>query len=304
MSEGPATTRKIEADELFDAAFLDSLKSLRVIARRVPPQGRHAEQRSRDLGSGIEFRDFRAYAPGDDIRSIDWNLYRRLGKVFLRLFEELEDLPLYVLPDVSDSMWLEEPPRIIPSLRTSLALSAVSLNHHDSVGVFPFGADLEVLARPQAGKRRVLTLANRMAEVGPRGPTDVATAVRRLNGMRLRRGLCAIVSDFFDPRGVDHIIAALREVRHKIVLVQMVRSTDRDPALEGDLRLVDCETGTAQDVSVSSGVLERYRASYDRFQDALAGFASERNAGLVRIDADEPVVPQLAQLFETGSLVV
>lgn len=304
MSTRLVNARKLEADELFDPAFLESLKSLRVIARRVPPQGRHAEQRSRDLGSGIEFRDFRPYAPGDDIRSIDWNLYRRLGKVFLRLFEELEDLPLYVLPDVSDSMWLEEPPRIIRALRTSLALSAVSLNHHDSVGVFPFGADLEVLARPQAGKRRVLTLAKRLADAQPLGPTDIAQAVRRLNAMRLRQGLCAIVSDFFDPRGIDHVIAALRQIRHKVVIVQMVRASDRDPQLEGDLRLVDCETGVAQDVSVSGRVLERYRAAYTRFEAALADYASSRDVGLVRIDADQPVVPQLAQLFETGSLVV
>ena len=96
---------------LFDAAFLDSLQGLRIIARRVPRGGRHADQRSLDLGSGIEFRDFRPYSPGDDFRAIDWNIYRRLGRVFLRLFEELEDLPLYLMPDVSDSMFQEDPPR-------------------------------------------------------------------------------------------------------------------------------------------------------------------------------------------------
>lgn len=296
--------RRIQTTELFDAAFLDSLKTLRIIARRVPPKGRHAEQRSRDLGSGIEFRDYRAYSPGDDMRSIDWNLYRRLGKVFLRLFEELEDLPLYVLPDVSDSMWLEETPRIKRGLRTALALSAVSLNHHDRVGLFPFAADLSVLARPQAGKRRVLQLATRLAGLTPGGPTDLARSLQRLNALKLRRGLVAIVSDFFDPNGIESVMKALRTVRHKLVLVQLVRSSDAEPKLDGDLRLVDCETGDAQDISVSPAVLTRYREAYARFQETLSAFAEQRGHGLVRIDVDLPVVPQLAKLFETGRLVV
>ncbi len=296
--------KRLNVDELFDPAFLESIKSLRYIARRVPPKGRHAEQRSRDLGSGIEFRDFRPYSAGDDMRSIDWNIYRRLGKVFLRLFEELEDLPLYVLPDISNSMWLEEPPRIMRGLRTALALSAVSLNHHDSVGVFPFGADLSVLTRPQAGKRRVLQLAKRLAELRPGGQTDFAQAVRRFNAHRFRRGLCAIVSDFFDPHGIAHVLDALRHIRHKVVLVQLVRPSDRDPALEGDLRLVDCETGEAQDISVSPALVARYREAYERFQVELMSFAQRRGHGFVQVDVEQPVVPQLAQLFETGSLVV
>ena len=97
------------SDELFDSKFLDSLKNLRLIARRVPAGGRFAEQRSSDLGHGLEFRDFRPYAPGDDLRAVDWNIYRRLGRVFIRLFEELEDLPLYLMPDISGSAFLEDP---------------------------------------------------------------------------------------------------------------------------------------------------------------------------------------------------
>ena len=84
----------IDTSELFDPEFLESLGHLRLVARQVPRGGRFAEQRSRDLGSGIEFKDYRPYAPGDDLRGVDWNVYRRLGRVFLRLFEELEDLPL------------------------------------------------------------------------------------------------------------------------------------------------------------------------------------------------------------------
>jgi len=292
-----------EARELYDADFLQSLTRLRIVATRVKAGGRHAEQRSRDLGSGFDFRDFRAYTPGDDLRAIDWNIYRRLGRVFVRLYEELEDLPLYVLPDVSRSAFLEDPPRARTGLRASLALSAISLNQHDSVGVFPFAEDLSVLVRPAAGKRRVLTLAERLAGVEPGGQTDFGTSLSRFGALGLREGLVAVVSDFFDARGIEAVTAALGSLRHRLLLVQLVRASDREPDLAGDVRLVDCETGSAADVSITAATIERYRAAYDRFQDGLTAFARRRGAGLVRLDVEQEVVPQLAALFETGSYV-
>ena len=291
------------AEELFDADFLDSLKGLRLIARRAPRGGRFAEQRSEDLGHGLEFRDVRPYAPGDDIRAIDWNIYRRLGRVFLRLFEELEDLPLYVMPDVSRSMFLEEAPRARTGLRTALALSAISLNHHDSVGSFPFSDDMTTLQRPQAGKGRVLSFARKLATLEPGGSTDLVRSIKRFNALGMRRGVLAIVSDFFDPAGIEAMCSALKTVRHKLLLIQLVRASDRDPGVEGDLRLIDCETGVAEDVSVTRAAIERYKAAYDRFQGVLNDFCKSRNAGLLRLDVEAEVVPQLAALFESGRFV-
>lgn len=296
-------SRSLEARELYDADFLESLTRLRIIATRVKGGGRHAEQRSRDLGSGFDFRDFRPYAPGDDLRAIDWNIYSRLGRVFVRLYEELEDLPLYVLPDISRSAFLETPPRAVAGLRTALALSAISLNQHDSVGVFPFAGDLSVLVRPAAGKRRVLTLAERFASIEPGGETDFGKSLSRFGALGLREGMVAVVSDFFDPRGIEAVIAALGSLRHRLLLVQLTRKTDRDPDLTGDLRLVDCESGAAADVSISAVTLDRYRAAYDRFQEGLTKFARRRGAGLLRIDVEQEVVPQLAAVFEGGRYV-
>jgi uncharacterized protein (DUF58 family) len=291
-------------NDLFDARFLESLKTLRIIARRVPRQGRPAEQRSRDMGAGTEFRDFRPYSPGDDFRAIDWNLYRRLGKVFLRLFEELEDLPLYLMPDVSRSMYLESPPRAIAGLRTALALASISLNQLDSVGLFPFSNDIGPQMRPRSGKRQLMTVANFLADLEPGGQTDFARSMKTFSTIRLRQGLVVIVSDFFDPSGLDSALAALKRLRHRVLLVQLVRGVDRDPEIRGDVRVVDCETSTAEDVTVSAAVLAKYRAAYDAFQDRLTKFALARSAGLLRLDADKPVAPQLAKFFETGEIVV
>ncbi len=298
-----ATPARIPFEQLFDPDFLESVSRLSLLAARVARGGRFAEQRSKDLGSGMEFRDFRPYAPGDDMRAIDWNIYRRLGRVFLRLFEELEDLPLYLLPDVSASMFQEQPPRALAGLRTTLALAAISLGQHDTVALLPFAEDLRVLVRPKAGKGLTMTMARHLAALEPGGSTDLVRSLRRLQGTRLRQGLVAIVSDFFDPQGIEAVLAELRHVRHRLLLVQLVRHSDRDPDVQGDLRLLDCETGHAENVSVTPGVLQRYRAAYDRFQGQIADFARRRNAGLLRIDVEQPIVPQLASLFESGAWV-
>ena len=90
-------------------SYLKQRRRLHVSARRVAPRGRFADQRSRDRGMGLEFEDHRPYAPGDDLRAVDWHLERRLGRLFVRLFEQQEDLPMYLMPDVSKSQFLEEP---------------------------------------------------------------------------------------------------------------------------------------------------------------------------------------------------
>ena len=290
--------------ELFDAEFLESVQRLRIVARRVARGGRHAEQRSRDLGSGLEFRDFRPYSAGDDLRAVDWNVYRRLGRVFLKLFEELEDLPVYLLPDVSESLFFESPPRAHAGLRAALALGAIALGQHDRVGVFPFATELDVAMRPQSGRSRIFSLAETLASLASGGRTDFAASLGRFAAMRRRPGLAVVISDFFDPAGLDHAIGAMKRLRHRLLLVQLVRATDREPDLRGDLRLLDCETGQAADVSATPAVLDAYRASYDRFQAELARFAASRQAGLLRLDADGDTLTQLATLFESGSLVV
>lgn len=309
-----AAARAIPLEELFDPDFLEEAQRLRIVARRVAHGGRFAEQRSKDLGHGLEFRDFRPYAPGDDLRGVDWNIYRRLHRVFLRQFEELEDLPLYLVPDVSGSMFLAEDDglgapttaaaqttRAHAALRTTLALAAISLGQHDTVGVFPFHATLDVAVRPTSGKNRSMAIARALAAIEPGGKTDLAGAVRALQATRLRQGLVVVISDFFDPEGLGAFATELSRMRHRVLLVQLARASDRDPAVRGDLRLVDCETETVENVSITPTVLQRYRDAYDRFAVELTRCAEQRGAGLLRIDVDRPIVPQLAEVFEAGA---
>lgn len=291
-------------NELFDPDFLKSLQLFSLRAKRVARGGRYAEQKSKDMGHGLEFKDFRPYVAGDDLRAIDWNIYRRLGKVFVRLYEEQQDLPLYLMPDVSKSMFMEDTPRIHGALRVAMALASVSLGQHDSVGLFPFADDLQIKVKGKSGKAGVMSFARHLSQLEERDQTELSKSVKRFSGMTLRKGLLVIISDFFEPAGLEPIMKALNGCPHNLLLVQLVRKSDANPTLEGDVRLRDCETDEVADVTITPAVLKRYREAYDNFNEELTVFAKKRQANLFRLDVEEDVVEQLASLFQSGSLLV
>lgn len=302
-------TAAVSFDQLFDPVFLTALSRWTLGAKRVAGGGRHGERLSRDLGAGIEFKDYRPYCPGDDLRAIDWNLYRRLGKVFVRLFEEEQDLPIYLLPDVSGSMFLAPagPPSIVAALRCTLAFATVGLNHHDSAGLFAFADRLEVIFKPKSGQAQIMPFARqlaRLAEAGPDRQTRLVASLHRLASMNLRRGLLVVLSDFFDPGGVEALAQALRPIRHRLLLVQLVRRSDANPTVDGDVRLTDCETGEAADLTITPAVLARYRAAYAKFNDDLADLARRRGAHRLPIDIEGDLIAQLSRLFAHGGFRV
>jgi uncharacterized protein (DUF58 family) len=286
--------------ELFPADLLASLEHLRIEARQVPRGGRQAEHHAREAGSGIEFRDYRQYVPGDDIRRVDWNLYRRFERVFLRLLDEVKDLPLHVLLDQSDSMWLESPPRADAARRAAAVMAAVSLNQLDAVAVRPFGDRLAPALEPVHGKRSLHRVLAFLEAQVPLGGTDLRAGLEAFARLPYRSSLAVVISDFFDDRGLPAVLEGLGAIRHRLVLIRVLRASDREPLLGGEFRLADCETEQTLDVSISEAVKARYREAYHDFEEGLRSFAAARGAALLELDADRPILPQFDVLFPRG----
>ena len=286
--------------ELFPKDFVAAVAQMRLSAGSVPRGGRHAEHGSVQLGPGMEFRDFRAYMPGDDIRRIDWNLYRRSGRLFLRLFEEERDLPVYILLDCSDSMFFDEPPRADAARQAAAVLIGAALNQHDRPTLYPFGEALNEGFPAIPNARALPATLDRLAALGPSGPTNLRAALHRLNALRLRRGMVAIVSDFFDPAGIDAVVEFLHGMPHKLLLVQLCRESDVRPQLDGELSLVDCETGHDLRVTVTATALKAYQQAYADFQDKLLEFAARLLGGYITLDADGVVLDQFMNMFVGG----
>ncbi len=288
-------------EALFDPSFLAALKPYALRISRAQKGGRLAEQRTNARGQGAEFADFKPYVAGDDLRAIDWNVYRRLGRVFVRVFEESQDMPVYVLVDRSRSLFVERPPRIHAAQTATLALAAVALDQHDSVGLFPFSDTLEIEFRALSGKGNLARVAHSLAGYSALAGTGLASALSHLAGLRLRQGLVIVVSDFFDEAGIEAVVKGLEQLPHRLLLVQIVKPHDADPErhpdLAGDLLLDDGEHDRPAPITITAELTARYRDAYRHFSDTLSSFARTRGAGLVRIDADRPVKDQLADLF-------
>jgi uncharacterized protein (DUF58 family) len=300
------TAGPIPFERLFDPGFLASLSHLSIQVQRVAAGGRFGDRLSRDLGAGIEFRDYRGYSPGDDPRAIDWNIYRRLGKVFLRLYEEQQDLPLYLMPDVSASMFHEPEPRALTALRCTLALATISFSHHDSAALFPFAEKMELRVKSMSGKASTMAFAEHLARLSPpaEAGTNLAGALKRVADMNLRRGLLVLISDFFDPAGLQPLSDALRSIRHRLLFVQLVRPSDENPDIEGDVRLRDCETGDAAEITITPHVLSKYREAYADFTNRLTELVRYYHGGLLRLDVEQDLVTQLNTVFASGNLKV
>lgn len=287
--------------ELFPSSFLEGIRHLRILARRVP-HGRDAgEHASRFGGSGLDFRDFRPYAPGDDLRRVDWNAYRRNRRLLTRLFEEPRRVHVHLLLDVSDSTFFEDPPRANAGRRFAAALTAAAVEQHDSVTIYPYGARLERSIRVR-GSGELPLILEQLKALQPSGMTDTPAALRQFAAQRPRPGLVVLVSDFFDPAGLDATFGELARLRHRVLLAQLMRQGDRVPDWRGDVELVDCETGAEVRVALNDDALRDYAQRYVAWEDRLRALAAQRQAPLLSIDADAPIVPQLEQLFTGGTL--
>ncbi|MCA8966443.1 MAG: DUF58 domain-containing protein [Planctomycetes bacterium] len=298
------------AAELFDPAFVRGLEGLRMLARSVPAGGRHAEQRSRARGAGQEFTDVRAYVAGDDFRTVDWHVFLRLDKVFVRLFLEDQDLPVYFVLDQSASMARQAAApgamsRSVVARRVVAALAYVALNHMDRVAVFPFASEPLRGLPGLSGKGAFQRLLAWLAALPATGGTGLCEALRSFGARRLRRGLCVVVTDGFDARGADAVLAELRRLPHRPLIVRPVHAgEDRPEHLRGEIRAVDCESGQHLELSVDDALLDRYRAAYRKFEEELAAFAQSRGGGYLAVRTDQPLLPQLAQVFQHGVLTV
>jgi uncharacterized protein (DUF58 family) len=302
----PATTgaaRARDRSALFDDRFLRTLEHLHLVSRKVFAGNLRAERRTRKVGSGIEFADHRTYARGDDFRYIDWNLYGRLDRLLLRLFEEEEDLHIYLLVDCSDSMAIGTPPKLHYAMKVAAALSYVGLANLDRVSILPFSDRIHGRLPPARGKNRIFRVFEFLRDVEIGGRTDVAQAAKIFVGQNKRRGLAVIISDFYDPAGFEEGINTLRYNKFEPFVLQVYDPKEDAPNLHGDLALVDCETGELREVTVSKALLEAYGREHERYCKELEDFCTARAVPFFRTHTGIPFDDLVLRIFRVGGFL-
>lgn len=295
------------SDPLIDESFLVAASKLRLRAPNVAPLLKRAETPTPRPGPGLDYRDRRPYVCGDDPRRIDWPLYRRSGKLFIRLYDEHRQLGVQILVDCSGSMGFESPPRLNAAKQVAVALAAAGVEELNRVTIQRFAGGRLLGPVVTADSRMRLTdlasqvVAWKVQDSADSRLAEVFDTVRRAHQPRCP---LVVISDFFDPAGVESWASVLKRTGHLPVLVQVTRQNDRQPALSGALEIEDCETQHLQRVVISSRTEAAYREAYDSFEEALDQTASATGGRRLLIDADKPVLAQLGAMGPSGALLL
>lgn len=292
-----------DRSQLFDEEFLRKLEYLHVVSRKAFTGTLRAERKTRKVGSGIEFADHRKYTLGDDFRYIDWNVYGRVDKLLLRLFEEEEDLHIYVLLDVSRSMLIGEPLKLHYAMKVAAALTYIGLANLDRVGIVPFSDKLRGRLPVARGKRRIFQVFEFLRGVEAGGQTRLDAIADTFVHQHKRRGLAVLISDFYDPRGFQDGINTLRYNKFEPFVLQVYDEREANPALHGDLSLVDCETGEVKEVTISRSLLEAYKREHEKYMNELSAFCTARAIPYFRTHTGVAFDDLVLRIFRTGGFL-
>ena len=300
---------------LFDSEFLSKLEQLYLLSKKLFRGEHRAERKSRQIGSSLEFADYRNYAFGDDLRNVDWNIYGRLDRLFVKLFEEERDLHIYLLVDGSESMhWrdaettdapaVSAAPKLVQASRIAASLAYIGLANLDRVNVFWFNRTLEAdmgLARGKSQFHNVLEFLRRVPE--PTGETSLLTTCRALALRIKRRGLVFLISDLFDPAGYEEALALLRYHQFDVQVVQVLDPIELRPTVRGDLRLIDSESAATFEVTADEALLRRYHESIDAFLATIEQFCVKRGIGYVRASTAVPFEDLVLRVLRDGRMI-
>jgi len=275
---------------VFDEGFLRQLERLVLLMKSPVRGGLKGGRRSVKRGQSVEFADFRDYSLGDDLRQLDWNVYARLERLFVKLFVEEEDVTVTLLVDASASMAVGRPSKLRFAQRAAAALGYIGLASEDRVSVAVLTGRTARRQPSLRGSGRLFRLlANLSAVDAGRGQTDLVAAARHAAAQLSGRGVLILISDLLDP-GADRVIRELAATNSELIVLHVLSPEELDPQLEGDLRLVDAETGDGIDVTVDLATIDSYKARLAAWQEAFADLAAKRRASYVPVSSDLPLL--------------
>src|SRR6187551_2705052 len=286
------------AASLITPELLRRLEQFQLLAARRAKSSAKGERRSRARGQSVEFADHRSYVPGDDFRYLDWNLYGRLDKLFLKLYEEERELPVRIFLDSSESMTFGEPRKFDFARQVAAAIGYVALCGFDRVSVVPFPnaqgrtqtaptennpaaiyqqqSAVEGALRSVRGKKSSMQFFQNLNALNAAGGVDFNAALRRGALEARQTGLAIVLSDFLDPTGYEPGLTALVGRGFQVNVVQILAPEELAPSTFGDLRLVDSESGGLQEVTFGRYRMKAYQQTVQNFIQRLREFTTKR----------------------------
>jgi uncharacterized protein (DUF58 family) len=292
-----------DRDALFDDQFQRKLETLAIVSRRVFAGRQRADRRTKKKGSGIEFADHRDYAAGDDFRFVDWDVYQRFGRLLVRLYEEEEDLSIYFIIDCSRSMGFGDGAKFDQARRLCAALAYVGLANLDRITVVGVGDRIEARLPTARGKGQIFKIFRFLNDLRPDGHTDLGEALRIFVAQQKRRGLAVVISDLYDPAGFERGINVLRYNKFEPYILHVVEPDEATPALRGDVRIYDCETGAEQELTITDALLEKMKLAFEEYQQQIEAYCAKHQVAYFRAETRVPFDEQVLRVFRKGGFL-
>ncbi len=261
---------------LLDPQFLHRLEQLELVSRKIFTGAVKGERRSKRKGQSVEFADYRNYVIGDDLRFLDWNLFARLDRLFIRLFQEEEDLHFYVLIDNSLSMDFGTPSKLHYARQVAAALAFVGLVNMDRVVIHAFNDKITQSLPAVRGRKSLWRVLDFLQKLETAGPSNLRESLRTFTMKSSGKGIVILLSDMMDKAGYEDALRYLVARQFDIYVIQILSQEELEPGIMGDLKLVDIEDEDEAEVSVSAPLIKRYKQTLAAYQAGLQEFCNRR----------------------------
>ena len=287
---------------LLSPEMMAKLERMELVSRKIFRGRMKGERRSKRKGQSVEFADFRNYVAGDDLRFIDWNLFARLDRLYLKIFLEEEDLHVYTLVDDSLSMDFGTPSKFLTAKRIAAALGYIGLCRGDRVSVSTFSkASAPMVVRGRSSSHRLI---GQLQSARCQNPApSMEESVRHFCLRNTGKGIVILITDLMNKTGYETALKMLVAREMDIYLIHVLSPEELEPNLTGDLKLMDAEDSDMREVSISASLLQRYRLTLNAFIDSARSFCNRRSIGYVSVRSDQAIDPLINDYLRARGLV-
>lgn len=288
---------------MIDPHFLDQLKELDLLVKKRVSSSYTGGKPSVKHGKGIEVVDYREYFPGDDFRLIDWRVYARTEKMYIRRFEEEKDLIMHILLDCSSSM--DFTTHKISKFDYAGSLAAgfgyLSAQSHDKFGMGLYSGSIMEVAQPKKSRAHLFNMIDLMNSARLSGQTNLGISASQYVKMMKSKSFSVIIGDFLEP--YDSIREGLyRMAKHssEMLLVQVLDPWEVNLGWGGDVKFEDMETSGAKRTYLSPGFKKDYALAVSEHTARITKMADDLGSTFTRVTTEKPIIDSFIKIMGGG----
>ena len=293
----------IENSPLLSPQLLAQLERLELVSRKIFRGRMKGERRSKRKGQSVEFADFRQYVPGDDLRFIDWNVFARLERLYLKLFLEEEDLHFYSLIDASTSMDFGEPTKLEYAKQLAAALGFIGLCRADRVKVESLGTTSKNPGPTLRGRSSLWRMQEYLTGIEPGENVSLGDGIKNFCLRNSGKGVLVLITDLLDKAGYEKALRFLVAQQMDVYLIHVLSPEEISPEVKGDLRLIDAEDSDVAEITVSRPLLDKYKRTLAAFIDGAREFCARRGMTYLMVNTQTPVETLVKNYLRKRGLV-